>query len=154
MLSKANLTLHSKISGSRWLIIPSWLFWWWRSFLYSSVYPCHHFFISSASVRLVQLLYYFEPICVWNLPLVSLIFLKGSLVFPILFFSSIYLHWSLRKAFLSLFPVSILYWCICNILSVLPDIVMTHHACTRVPHPIPPSISLPFLAYFTLYNRL
>ena len=32
----------------------------------------------------------------------SLIFLKRSLVFPILLFSSISLHWSLRKAFLSL----------------------------------------------------
>ena len=31
-----------------------------------------------------------------------LIFLKRSLVFPILLFSSISLHWSLRKAFLSL----------------------------------------------------
>jgi len=36
----------------------------------------------------------------WSL--VSLIFLKRSLVFPILLFSSISLHWSLRKAFLSL----------------------------------------------------
>ena len=39
--------------------------------------------------------------CAWNVPLVSLIFLKRSLVFPILLFSSISLHWSLRKAFLS-----------------------------------------------------
>ena len=31
------------------------------------------------------------------------IFLKRSLVFPILFFSSISLHWSLKKAFLYLF---------------------------------------------------
>ena len=38
----------------------------------------------------------------WNVPLVSLIFLKRSLVFPILLFSSVSLHWSLRKAFLSL----------------------------------------------------
>ena len=38
----------------------------------------------------------------WNVPLISLTFLKGSLVFPILLFSSISLHWSLRKAFLSL----------------------------------------------------
>ena len=38
----------------------------------------------------------------WNVPLVSLIFLKWSRVFPILLFSSICLHWSLRKAFLSL----------------------------------------------------
>ena len=41
------------------------------------------------------------PIFAWNVPLVSLIFLKRSLVFPILLFSSISLHWSLRKAFLS-----------------------------------------------------
>ena len=43
----------------------------------------------------------------WNVPLVSLIFLKRSLVFSILLFSSISLHWSLRKAFWSL--VSILW---------------------------------------------
>ena len=35
----------------------------------------------------------------------SLIFLKRSLVFPILLFSSISLHWSLRKAFLSLLAI-------------------------------------------------
>ena len=35
-------------------------------------------------------------------PLVYLIFSKRSLVFPILLFSSISLHWSLRKAYLSL----------------------------------------------------
>ena len=40
-----------------------------------------------------------------NCPLVSLIFLKRSLVFPILFFSSLSLHWSLRKAFLSLLAI-------------------------------------------------
>ena len=40
-----------------------------------------------------------------HLSLVSLIFLKPSLVFPILSFSSISLHWSLRKAFLFLFAV-------------------------------------------------
>ena len=44
-------------------------------------------------------------IWVWNVSLVSLIFLKRSLVFPILLFSSISLHWSLRKAFLSLLGV-------------------------------------------------
>ena len=35
----------------------------------------------------------------------SLIFLKRSLVFPILLCSSISLHWSLRKAFLSLLAI-------------------------------------------------
>ena len=38
-------------------------------------------------------------------PLVSLIFLKRSLVFPILLFSSMSLHCSLRKAFLSLLAI-------------------------------------------------
>ena len=42
------------------------------------------------------------PIFAWNVLLVFLIFLKRSLVFPILLFSAISLHWSLRKAFLSL----------------------------------------------------
>ena len=51
MLSKAHLTSHSRMSGSRWLITPSWLTGLWRSFLYrSSVYSCHLFLISSASV--------------------------------------------------------------------------------------------------------
>ena len=51
MLSKAHLTSHSKMSFSRWVIRPSWLSGSWRSFLYSSVYSCHFFLISSASVK-------------------------------------------------------------------------------------------------------
>ena len=58
--------------------------------------------ISSASLRSIPFLSFIEPIFAWNIPLVSVIFLKRSLVFPILLFSSISLHWSLRKAFLSL----------------------------------------------------
>ena len=38
------------------------------------------------------------PIFAWSVPLVCLILLKRYLVFPILLFSSISLHWSLRKA--------------------------------------------------------
>ena len=45
---------------------------------------------------------HFKHIFAWNVPLVSLIFLKRSLVFPILLFSSISLRWSLRKPFVSL----------------------------------------------------
>ena len=74
-------------------------------FLYSSsVYSCH-LLISSASVRPIPFLSFIVPVFAWNIPLVSLIFLKRSLVFPILLFPSISLHWSLRKAFLSLLPV-------------------------------------------------
>ena len=84
MLSKAHLTCHSRMSDSRWVITPSWLSWLWRYFLYgSSVYSCHLFLISSASVRSIPFLSFIEPIFAWNVPLVSLIFLKRSLVFPI-----------------------------------------------------------------------
>ena len=48
---------------------------------------------------------FIEPIFAWNVPLVSLIFLKRSQVFPVLLFSSISLHWSLRKAFLSFLAI-------------------------------------------------
>ena len=40
-----------------------------------------------------------------NVPLISLMSLKRSLVFPILLFSSISFHWSLRKPFLSLLGI-------------------------------------------------
>ena len=50
-------------------------------FLYSSsVYSCHLFLISSASVRSIPFLSIIEPIFAWNVPLVSLIFMKRSLV--------------------------------------------------------------------------
>ena len=48
MIPKAPLTLHSRMSGSRWVITPLWLSGSLRSFLYSSsVYSCHLFLISS-----------------------------------------------------------------------------------------------------------
>ena len=84
MLPKAPLTSHSRMSGSRWVITPSWLSGSWRSFLYSSsVYSCYHFLVSSASVRSLPFLSFIVHIFAWNIPLVSLIFLKRSLVFPI-----------------------------------------------------------------------
>ena len=82
MLSKAHLTSHSRMSGSRSMITPSWLSGSWRSFFYSfSVYSCHLFLISSSSVRSIPFLSFIEPIFAWNVPLVSPIFLKRSLVF-------------------------------------------------------------------------
>ena len=155
MLSKAHLTLHSRMSGSRSVITPSWSSVLWRSFLYSSFVYSHHLFlisgegngssrkysclgkshwwrnlagysqwsrkelnttewlhylsflISSASVRSIQFLSFILPNFAWNHPLVSLIFLKRSLVFPILLPSSISLHWSLRKTFLT--PLALLW---------------------------------------------
>ena len=99
MLPKAHLTLHSRMSGSRWVITPLWLSGSWRSFLYCfSMYSCHLFLISSVSVRSLPFLSFIEPIFAWKVPLVSLIFLKRSQVFPILLFLSILIkhrppHW-------------------------------------------------------------
>ena len=61
--------------------------------------------MSSASVRSISFLSFIEPIFALNIPLVYLILLKISLVFPILLFSCISLHWSLSKAFLSLLAI-------------------------------------------------
>ena len=103
MLPKAALPSHSRMFGSRWVITPLWLSGSWRSFLYSfSVYSCYLFLIYSASVSSIPFLSFIVPIFTWNVPLISLIFLERSLVFPILLFSSISFHWSQRKAFLSL----------------------------------------------------
>ena len=83
MLPVAHLTSHSRMSGSRWVITPLWLSGSLRSFSYSSsVYPCYLFLISSASVRSLPFLSFIGPIFAWNVPLVSPIFLKRSLVFP------------------------------------------------------------------------
>ena len=106
MLPRVQLTLHSRMSGSRWVITPSRLSGSWRSFLYScSVYSCYLLLISSASVRSILFLSFIVPVIAWNFPLVSLIFLKRSLICPILLFSSISFHWSLRKGFLCLLAI-------------------------------------------------
>ena len=111
MLPKVYLTSHSRMSGSRWVKTPLWLTGSWRSFLYNfSVYSHYFFLISSASVRFIPFLSFIVPLFAWNGPLVSLIFLKRSLVFLILLFSSISLHWSLKKAFLPP-PLAILWNC-------------------------------------------
>ena len=105
MLPKSHLTSHSRMSSSRcvWVMTPSWSYGSWRSFLYSSsVYSSNLFLIYYISARSISFLSFIEPIFVWNGPLVSLIFLKRSLVFPILLFSSICIgHWG-RLSYLSL----------------------------------------------------
>ena len=88
MLPKAHLTSHSRMPGSRWVITPSWLSGWWRSFLYSySVYSCHLFLMSSASVRFIPCLSFIEPIFAWNVPYGISYFLEeiSSLSHPVVF---------------------------------------------------------------------
>ena len=103
---KAHLTSHSRVSGPRWMTMPLWSARSLRPFLYSSsVYSCHLFLISSAFVTSLPFLSFIMPISAWDVPLVSLIFLKRLLVFPILLFYFISLHCSLEKAFLSLLAI-------------------------------------------------
>ena len=102
-LPEAHWTSHSRMSGSRWVTTLLKLFQSLRPFLYSSsVYSCYLFLISSVSVQSLPFLSFIVSIFAWNVPLVSPVFLKRSLAFPILLFSSISLHCSVRKAFLSL----------------------------------------------------
>ena len=101
-----HLTSQSRMPGSRWVVTPLWLSGSWRSFWYSSsVYSCYLFLISSVFVRSIPFLSFIVPIFAGNVPLVSLIFLKRSLVFPILLFPSNFSHWSLRKGFLPLLAI-------------------------------------------------
>ena len=62
----------------------------------------HLVLISSLSTRSLPLLSFIVLIFGQNIPLIFLIFLKRSLVFSLLLFSSIFMHCSLKKAFLSL----------------------------------------------------
>ena len=102
MLPKTHLTSQSRMSGYRSVVTPSWLSGAWWSFLYSSVYSWHLFLIYSASVSSIPFLPFFGVHLCMKCTLVSLIFLKRSLVFSIPLFSSIFLHSSLRRVLLSL----------------------------------------------------
>ena len=81
VLPKVYLASHSTMSGSRRATTSSWLTQSLRAFLYSSVYSCYLFLISSASVRSLLFLSFIVHIFAWNVPLVSSIFLKRSFAF-------------------------------------------------------------------------
>ena len=75
-------------------------------FLYSSsMYSFHLFLISSVFTRSLPFLSFIVPIFGPDTPLMFPIFLKRSLVFPLLLCSSIIQHCSLKKAFLSLLSI-------------------------------------------------
>ena len=63
-----------------------------------SVYSCHLVLISA--IKSLQFLSFIMPFFAWNVPLISVTFLKWSLVLPLLLFFSTSLHCSLKKAFL------------------------------------------------------
>ena len=85
ILPKAHLTSHSRMSGSRWVTTPLWLSGSLNFFLFhSSVYSCHLFLISSVSVKSLSFLFFIVPILAWNVPLITPVVLKKSLLFPTL----------------------------------------------------------------------
>ena len=104
MLPQAHLTSHSKMSGFMWVTTPLWLSGSLRPFLHrSSMYSCHLLLISYASVGSLLFFSFVVPIFAENFPLVSLIFLTRSLVFPSLLFSLFLCIVHLRLSYLSLF---------------------------------------------------
>ena len=111
ILLKAHLTLHSRMSGSRWVITPSWLSGLWRPFLYTySVYSCY-LLVSSASVGSIPFLSFIVPILAWNVPLVSLNFLEeiSSLPHPVVF---LYFFALITEEGFLIYPSSYLEFCI------------------------------------------
>ena len=116
MSPKIHWTSHSRMLGSRWVFTPSWLSglqrvrhdWAAAQQRYllnsSSVYSCHLFLIASPLLGPYCLCPLWCPslheIFPWYLR-----FSWRSLVFRILLFSSISLHWSLRKTFFSLLSI-------------------------------------------------
>ena len=104
MLPKAHF-LRSRMSGFRWMITLSWFCRSLRSFLCSySVYTCHLYLISSASVRSILFLSNkgsLHEMLPWSLQF------SWRDLFPILLFSSISLHCSFQKTFL---PLLAIFW--------------------------------------------
>ena len=101
VLLKAHLTSHSVCLWvtNHTIIVIQFL----KIFLCSSfMFSFHLFLISSASTRSLSFLSFIVPILQQNTPLMFPIFLERLLVFPLLLFSSIIKHCSLKKAFLFL----------------------------------------------------
>ena len=109
LLPKAHLTLHSRMSGSRWVATLSWLF--------GSLRPLCTVLLCILATSSQSLLLLLDPysFCPLSCPSLHEMFpwylqfsrrdLEKEKVFPILSFSSISLHCSLKKAFLSLLAI-------------------------------------------------
>ena len=82
MLSKAHLTSHSRMSGSRWVITPSWLSWlllskkWWfsdtvyyKNICFFIIFPHLHFHSRTpcSNIRPLNRSYIFHQFSILNL---------------------------------------------------------------------------------------
>ena len=133
VLPKAHLTSRSRMSGSEWETTQSGLSRSLRSFLYSSsVCSLHLSLIFSTSIRSLPFVSFIVTVFGWNIPLIFPIFLRRSLVLPFLLFSSISLHCSLKKAFLSLLAVfrnSAFSWTYLSLYSLLFTSLLSSAIC-------------------------
>ena len=109
MLPQAHLTSNSRMSGSRWVIIPSWLSGPLRSFLYSSsVYSCHLFLCCFSSHALMLLgmakIYFHCSILSWKANTINIYMISShrslreiskliNSELSIDFFPKIFCHW-------------------------------------------------------------
>ena len=99
VLPKANLTSQCRMAlGDRPHTI---IVIWFIKIFFCTILLCV-LSISSELTRSLPLLSFIVLIFGWNVPLIFPIFLKRSLVFPLLLFSSSFMHCSLKKGFLSL----------------------------------------------------
>ena len=108
LLTAVLLKAHQTVTlQNAWLwvadhaVVAIWFIW-----IFCTVLPCI-LSISSWSLQHLLSLYHLCPLlCLGqNLPSISPIFLKRSLVFPLLLFSSSFIHWPLKMGFLSLSAV-------------------------------------------------
>ena len=124
MLPKVHLTLHSRMSGSRWVNTLSGSL---RP-LYSSFVCCCHLLISLASVRSLPFLSFIVPVFAWNVLLVSPVFLKRSLV-------------DLSNCFL-------LFLCIVYLRRISPGRFPLPPCCFDLPSKLVLTLRVPFLLHF------
>ena len=100
MFPEAQLSSHSRMSGSRWVPLPSWFSRSLKPYLYSSVYLCCFFLISPAAFRATfSVLYCDNPCIKGSLDISSFLEEFSSVSHSVVFHIS--LHCSLKKAFIS-----------------------------------------------------
>ena len=103
------------------------------------MYPFHLFLISSAFTRSISFLTFTGPIFGQNVTLIFSIFLTRSLVFPLLFLYSSFIHCSLKKAFLSLHPIlwnSAFNWMYLSLSPLLFTSLISSAICSHLRQPL------------------
>ena len=100
MLSKAHLTSHSRMSGSRWVITPSWLSWSWRSHFVASATQRH---IHQATQAIVLIVFKWIKHCSYHM-CVSRLFLLSFITSNLFFANKFYFHLCRRPVVLFFIP--------------------------------------------------